>query len=74
MRTKIVATIGPASNTRERLRELAQAGVSIFRLNFSHGSAADFMTVIEHIRAVEQELGTPLSSCPAQQRTALSAL
>ncbi|WP_297219024.1 pyruvate kinase [uncultured Desulfovibrio sp.] len=61
MRTKIVATIGPASNTRERLRELAQAGVSIFRLNFSHGSAADFMTVIEHIRAVEQELGTPLT-------------
>ena len=61
MRTKIVATIGPASNTRERLRELALAGVSIFRLNFSHGSAADFITIIEHIRSIEQELRTPLT-------------
>ena len=61
MRTKIVATIGPASNTRERLRELAQAGVSIFRLNFSHGGAADFVDIIGHIRAIEAELNLPLT-------------
>lgn len=61
VRTKIVATIGPASNTRERLRELAQAGVSIFRLNFSHGGAADFVDIIGHIRAIEAELNLPLT-------------
>ncbi|HJA79160.1 pyruvate kinase [uncultured Desulfovibrio sp.] len=61
MRTKIVATIGPASNTRERLRELAQAGVSIFRLNFSHGGASDFVEIIGHIRAIEEELNQPLT-------------
>ncbi len=61
VRTKIVATIGPASNTRERLKELAQAGVSIFRLNFSHGGAADFVDIIGHIRAIEAELNHPLT-------------
>ena len=61
MRTKIVATIGPPSNTRERLKELAQAGVSIFRLNFSHGGAADFVDIIGHIRAIEAELNHPLT-------------
>ena len=50
MRTKIVATIGPASNSKEKLLELAEAGVSVFRLNFSHGSAADFVAIIQHIR------------------------
>ena len=61
MRTKIVSTIGPASRSRERLLTLAKAGVSVFRLNFSHGVAADFVTTIADIRSVEQEIGRPIT-------------
>ncbi|MDE5880025.1 MAG: pyruvate kinase, partial [Desulfovibrio sp.] len=61
MRTKIVATIGPASNTKEKLKALAGAGVSVFRLNFSHGSASDFVKIINYIREVEAELGRPIT-------------
>ena len=61
MHTKIVATIGPASNSREKLKELAQAGVCIFRLNFSHGSASDFTEIINNIREIEVELASPIT-------------
>lgn len=60
-KTKIVATIGPASNTQEKIQELAKAGVSIFRLNFSHGSAKDFQGIIQSIREVEKLLSRPLT-------------
>lgn len=61
MRTKIVATIGPASNTKTKLKELAEAGVSVFRLNFSHGGASDFVKIIDNIREVEKELDRPIT-------------
>ena len=60
-KTKIVATIGPASNTKDKIRALAEAGVRIFRLNFSHGSAKNFIRIIEDIRNVELETGIPLT-------------
>jgi len=56
-RTKIVCTIGPATNSRERIMELARAGMNVVRLNFSHGTHDDHKKVIEHIRSVAQELG-----------------
>src|SRR6266478_8096322 len=49
-RTKIVATIGPACDTYEKLLELVKAGVNVFRLNFSHGSHEDKKKIIEFIR------------------------
>lgn len=51
-RTKIVATVGPACDTYEKLLELVKAGVNIFRLNFSHGTHENKAQVIEHIRAI----------------------
>jgi pyruvate kinase len=54
-RTKIVATVGPACNTYEKLLELVQAGVDVFRLNFSHGSHAAHLEVIGHIQAINDE-------------------
>ncbi|MCC5926235.1 MAG: pyruvate kinase [Bacteroidetes bacterium] len=56
-RTKIVCTIGPATNTRERIMDLAKAGMNVVRLNFSHGTHDDHKKVIEHIRSVAQEIG-----------------
>lgn len=49
-RTKIVATVGPACDSYEKLLELVKAGVNVFRLNFSHGSHEDKQTIIDHIR------------------------
>ncbi len=53
-RTKIVATVGPACNTYEKLLELVHAGVNVFRLNFSHGSHEDKAQIIQHIRNLNE--------------------
>ena len=53
-RTKIVATVGPACDSYEKLLELVQAGVNVFRLNFSHGSHEDKQTIIDHIRNINK--------------------
>jgi pyruvate kinase len=53
-RTKIVATVGPACDTYDKLLELVQAGVNVFRLNFSHGSHEDKTKIIEHIRKINK--------------------
>lgn len=50
-RTKIVATLGPASDTPERIGELIDAGVDVFRLNMSHGSHDSHAALVRHIRA-----------------------
>lgn len=56
-RTKIVATIGPASRTPKILRMLIDAGVRLFRLNFSHGSHEEHSTLVTSIRAVAKTAG-----------------
>lgn len=53
-RTKIVATVGPACDTYEKLLELVKAGVNVFRLNFSHGSHSDKTKIIEHVRKINK--------------------
>ena len=60
-RTKIVATIGPASNTDRAIRDLIGAGVDVFRLNFSHGAHAGHGEVIARIRAASAEAGRPVA-------------
>lgn len=55
-KTKIVATIGPASNSFEKLSELHAAGVNVFRLNFSHGSYEWYEKLIENIRNVSNDI------------------
>lgn len=57
-RTKIVATMGPASNTEERLEELIEAGMNVARLNFSHGEHAIHGQTIANVRKVDEKLGT----------------
>lgn len=59
-RTKIVATIGPATESAERLRELVAAGATTFRLNFSHGDHSEHAARIATIRQVSAELGIEL--------------
>jgi pyruvate kinase len=57
---KIVATVGPASNSPEKLEALFRAGVDLFRLNFSHGTHDDHRAVYERIRALEKGVGRPI--------------
>lgn len=60
-RTKIVATIGPSSETPERLRALVAAGMNAARLNFSHGTHEEHAEVVRRIREVESESGHPVA-------------
>ncbi|HEY8934138.1 MAG TPA: pyruvate kinase [Cyclobacteriaceae bacterium] len=60
-KTKIVATVGPASNSKEMLTALVKEGVDVFRLNFSHGSHEDHKKVVNNIREVNKELGSTVS-------------
>ena len=57
-RTKIVATMGPASSPKETLLAMIKAGVNVCRLNFSHGKAEDHKKVIDTIREINEEYKT----------------
>jgi len=61
-RTKIVCTLGPASERRETLLEMAQAGMDVVRLNFSHGTHESHEARFRLVREVESEIGRPLSA------------
>ncbi len=56
-RTKIVCTIGPASESEERLEQLMRAGMNVARLNFSHGTHEQHAIIIERVREISARLG-----------------
>lgn len=56
-KTKVVATLGPATSTKEVLKDLIEAGVDVCRVNFSHGSYEDHAKVIKYIREINEENG-----------------
>src|SRR5688572_23481329 len=58
-KVRILATLGPASNRPDMIRQLAEAGADAFRINMSHGSHADHESLIEAVRSVEAELERP---------------
>lgn len=53
-KTKIIATVGPACNTYEKLLALVEEGVNVFRLNFSHGTHAQHLEVMEHVKRINK--------------------
>lgn len=59
--TKIVATLGPASDSLPKIKELVKAGATIFRLNFSHGVSQDHYRRFQMVRSIEKECGHPLA-------------
>jgi len=58
---KIVATLGPASDTREMIKDLFIAGADVFRLNMSHGAHPDIRERHAMIRSIEEEMGRPIA-------------
>src|SRR5436305_8091865 len=60
-RTRILATVGPASSGGSTLRDLMDAGADAFRLNFSHGTIATHEATAAAIRAVAATLGRPIA-------------
>ena len=60
-KTKIVATLGPSSNTHDHLRTLFIAGVDVFRINMSHTNHQTLTMLVATARAVEAEMGRPIS-------------
>ncbi len=58
---KIVATLGPASSSKEMIRALFDAGADVFRLNMSHGSHDDHRARHDTIREIEAETGRPIA-------------
>ncbi|MHC4180696.1 MAG: pyruvate kinase, partial [Planctomycetota bacterium] len=61
IKTKIVATVGPASWDIPVLTRLAKAGVDVLRINFSHGTRREHETILKNIRKVQDDLGEPLA-------------
>jgi pyruvate kinase len=60
-RTKIVATIGPATRAAENLEKAIRSGMNVARLNFSHGTHEDHLSVIENIRSISKKLKAPVA-------------
>jgi pyruvate kinase len=60
-KTKIICTIGPASNSEEVIRKLAEAGMNVARFNFSHGTHEQHKRDMDIVKRVRQELGMPIA-------------
>ena len=60
-RTKIVCTLGPASQSEEKIEALVRAGMNVARINFSHGTRAEHAATMEIVRAVAARLGEPVA-------------
>lgn len=60
-KVKMVATLGPASSSKEMILKLAKEGVDIFRINFSHHQNKELATLIKRIRSVEKKVDGPLT-------------
>lgn len=60
-RTKIICTMGPAVNTLEKIKELMQAGMTVARLNLSHGTHDEHKQVIELLKLAREQLALPLA-------------
>ena len=71
--TKIVATVGPASDSEEKLNQLMEAGADVFRLNMSHGDHAEIAVRHAIIRQIEADLGQPMAILAALASHAQSA-
>ena len=60
-KTKIICTIGPAVNTLEKMIQLMQAGMSVARLNFSHGTHEEHLNTIKNLKEARRILEKPLA-------------
>jgi pyruvate kinase len=60
-RTKIIATVGPASRSPEKLEQLVEAGVDVFRLNFSHGTHEEHLQVVRAVREIAARVRKPVA-------------
>jgi pyruvate kinase len=59
--TKIIATLGPATSTPDKITQLIQEGVDVFRINFSHGDIDDYISLISTVRKAAQEVNMPIA-------------
>ena len=60
-KTKILATLGPASRSADQIRALFVAGADVFRINMSHTSHVELKTLVDTVRVVEAEVGRPIA-------------
>jgi len=60
-KTKIIATLGPASSSEKVLEKMIRAGTDVFRINFSHGSYEDIKKILNSIGKINEKLGTNIA-------------